>query len=307
MDLNTVLDVRAGRRHEPWRPGDAWLGGGTYLISEPQPHIRRLVDLSRMGWAPVVRLPDGSLEIAATCTIAQLYRFAATMQDPAAPLFPQCCRAFLASFKIWNMATVGGNLCNGLPAGPMISLAAALDGTCRLRAQDGAPRRVRVTDFITGAGRKDLREGELLRSVTLPARALRCRTAFRQASLYGLGRSGALVVGTLDPVDGSMAVTLTAATRRPVRLWFPLPPDEDGLRDAIESAVADGDWFDDIHGLPEWRRHMGFRLAEEIRRELTQDGARWASTSRSTSRTSTPSRAPASVCGPICASAAGSA
>ncbi|MFF0274452.1 MULTISPECIES: FAD binding domain-containing protein [unclassified Streptomyces] len=270
MDLNTISDVRDARRREPWRPGDAWLGGGTYLFSEPQPGLRRLVDLSRMGWEPLTRHEDGSLEIAATCTIAQLSRFGRRNLDaPAAPLFEQCCRAFLASFKIWNMATVGGNLCNGLPAGPMISLTAALDGSCLLQAQDGSLREVKVVDFITGAGLKDLADGELLRSVTLPARALGCRTAFRQASLYGLGRSGALVVGTLDPVDGSLAVTVSAATVRPFRFWFPLPPDRERLRAAVDEAVRPDAWFDDIHGLPEWRRHMGLRLAEEVRRELT--------------------------------------
>ncbi|OIJ85971.1 FAD-binding molybdopterin dehydrogenase [Streptomyces sp. MUSC 14] len=274
MDLNTVAEIRDARRPAPWRPGDAWLGGGTYLFSEPQPHLRRLVDLSRMGWTPAQRHPDGSLELAATCTIAQLSRYAKDLIAPAAPLFEQCCRAFLASFKIWNMATVGGNLCNGLPAGPMISLTAALDGTCLLLAQGGSGRRLKVADFITGAGRKDLAEGELLRSVTLPARALSCRTAFRQVSLYGLGRSAALVIGTLDPVDHSVTVTVTAATVRPVRLWFPLPPTAEALRTAIEGAVADDEWFDDIHGLPEWRRHMALRLAEEIRRELTEEERR---------------------------------
>ncbi|MEU0816001.1 FAD binding domain-containing protein [Streptomyces mirabilis] len=269
MDLNTVVEIRDARHPAPWRPGDAWLGGGTYLFSEPQPHLRRLVDLSRTGWTPVRRHQDGSLEIAATCTIAQLSRFARELRAEAAPLFEPCCRAFLASFKIWNMATVGGNLCNSLPAGPMISLTAALDGECLLHGQDGVRRRVRVVDFVTGAGRKVLAEGELLRSITLPARALACRTAFRQASLYGLGRSGALVIGTLDPVDHSLAITITASTVRPVRLWFPLPPTADGLRAAIDAAVADDEWFDDIHGLPEWRRHMTFRYAEDIRRELS--------------------------------------
>lgn len=270
MDLNTVVEIRDARVPEPWRPGDAWLGGGTFLFSEPQPHLRRLVDLSRTGWTAAERRPDGAVELAATCTIAGLSRFARELDAPAAPLFEQCCRAFLASFKIWNMATVGGNLCNALPAGPMISLTAALDGECLLLAQDGTRRRVRVADFVTGAGRSDLAEGELLRSVTLPARALASRTAFRQASLYGLGRSGVLVIGTADPVDGSVAVTVTAATVRPVRLRFPALPDAGALRDAIGAAVPDGMWFDDIHGLPAWRAHMTVRLAEEIRRELRE-------------------------------------
>ncbi|RKT05842.1 CO/xanthine dehydrogenase FAD-binding subunit [Streptomyces sp. 3211.6] len=268
MDLNTVVAVRDARRREPWRPGDAFLGGGTYLFSEPQPHIRRLVDLSRMGWPPLSWQPDGSLDIAATCTITELSRFGRSLPAPAAPLFEQCCRAFLASFKIWNMATVGGNLCNGLPAGPVISLTAALDGTVLLQGQDGATRRMPVTEFIRGAGVKDLRDGEMLRSVRLPARALEARTAFRQASLYGLGRSGSLVIGTGDPQDGSLAVTVTAATTRPFRFWFALPPTAAGLREAIDTAVRPGEWFDDIHGLPEWRRHMALLQAEQIRREL---------------------------------------
>ena len=37
--------------------------------------------------------------------------------------------SFLASLKIWNAATVGGNICMSLPAGPMISLTAALEAT----------------------------------------------------------------------------------------------------------------------------------------------------------------------------------
>ncbi|GAA2956281.1 hypothetical protein GCM10020227_24250 [Streptomyces flavovirens] len=164
MDLHTVRDVHDARVHTPWRPGDAWLAGGTYLFSEPQPHLRRLVDLSRMGWEPVRHTLDGSVEIAATCTVAELSRYGRRSTARAAPLFELCCRAFLASFEIWNTATVGGNLCNGLPAGPMISLTAALDGTCPLQAQDGSRRRLRVADFVVGDGLKDLGEGELPRA-----------------------------------------------------------------------------------------------------------------------------------------------
>lgn len=267
MDLNTVVEMCDARRRDTWRPGDAWLAGGTYLFSEPQPHLRRLIDLSRMGWEPLAVTAEGDLEIAATCTIAELSGFPKPWT--AGPLFEQCCRAFLASWKIWNMATVGGNLCNGLPAGPMISLTAALDGVCLLRSQSGALRRVPVADFVVGAGIKVLEPGELLRSITLPARALGSRTAFRQASLYGLGRSGALVIGALDPVDGTLTITVTASTVRPIRIRFALPPNAEALREAVEYAIAPDEYYDDIHGLPAWRRHMTFRFAEEIRRELT--------------------------------------
>lgn len=246
MDLHTVDEIVDAGTHGEWRPGDAWLAGGTWLFSEPQPHLRRLLDLSRTGWPAIVERPGGDLEIAATCTIAELARH-------PHPLFGQCARAFLASFKIWNVATVGGNLCNALPAGPMISLTAALDGTCLLVATDGTSRTLPVTEFVTGAGTTALRPGELLRSVTLPADVLARPSAFRQMSVQNLGRSGVLVIGTRAP-DG-VALTVTASTPRPVRV-------------APDASADVGPWFDDVHGDPAWRRHLTLRFAEEIRREL---------------------------------------
>lgn len=255
MDLHTVSEVVDPRT--PWQEGDAWLGGGTWLFSEPQPHLTRLRDLGRTDWEPLVEHADGSVEVAATCTVAQLSR------HPLA-LVGQCCRAFLASFKIWNVATVGGNLCAALPAGPMISLAAALDGRCLIVDTDGTERTLSVPELIVGAGRTALRPGELLRSITLPADALRKRHAFRKASLYPLGRSAALVIGTRD-ADTSTRLTITASTHRPHILVI---DPETNLTAAIEEVVASEGWYDDIHGHPQWRRHMTLRFAEEIRQEL---------------------------------------
>ena len=58
----------------------------------------------------------------------------------AAPLFRTSCEAFLASFKVWNSATVGGNICMSLPAGPMITMTVALEATYTLQATDGSER-----------------------------------------------------------------------------------------------------------------------------------------------------------------------
>jgi hypothetical protein len=40
--------------------------------------------------------------------------------------------------------------------------------------------------------------------------------------------------------------------------------------DAIGSAIPDALYYDDVHGRPDWRRHMTCRFAEEIRVELSQ-------------------------------------
>ena len=52
MDLNTITEVvrpAAGVDGVEWRDGDAWLAGGTWLFSELQPHLRRLIDLQALG------------------------------------------------------------------------------------------------------------------------------------------------------------------------------------------------------------------------------------------------------------------
>jgi CO/xanthine dehydrogenase FAD-binding subunit len=270
MDLNTITEIARPRRRADvgaWRPGDAWLAGGTWLYSEPQPLLSRLIDLAGFGWQRV-EISGSGLEIAATCTIAELDAITLPHNWVAAPLFNQCCRSFLASFKIWNMATVGGNLCMSLPAGPMISLTAALDGVCKIWTPAGSERRVAVMDFVIAPQRNALRPGELLRAIELPAEALMRRVAFRQISLTPLGRSAAVVIGTLSPRDGGFALTVTAATVRPLKLAFAILPPPETLRQRIEAEIPDHAYFNDPHGVPAWRRHMTFRFAEEIRREL---------------------------------------
>src|SRR5277367_140517 len=119
MDLNTITEIVRPRERAnlpDWSAGDAWLAGGTWLFSEPQLSISRLIDIVDLGW-PSLEITEQELRIAATCKIAELDAMTFPPDWVAAPLVNQCCRAFLASFKIWNAATVGGNICMALPAG----------------------------------------------------------------------------------------------------------------------------------------------------------------------------------------------
>src|SRR4051794_14054274 len=215
MDLNTVERVRRPARSEEiasWEAGYAWLAGGTWLFSEPQVEVHTLIDLESLGW-PSLRASGEGLEIAATCRVIELDQYVekAPPDWTAAPLLRRCCRSFLSSFKIWNEATVGGNICMSLPAGPMISLTAALEGVCTLWPRGGEPRTVPAAEFVTGNHRNVLRPGELLRSILLPAHALRKMFAFQRFTLTHLGRSEALIIGTLCPEHGEFLLTITAA------------------------------------------------------------------------------------------------
>lgn len=272
MDLHTVTRVRRpGRADEvpSWEAGFTWLAGGTWLFSEPQVHVHTLIDLESLGWPSLQASADG-LEIASTCKVVELDRF--TDQAPrewaAAPLFRLCCRSFLASFKIWNEATVGGNVCMSLPAGPMISLTSSLEGVCTLWPRGGEPRQLPVVDFVTGNHQNVLRPGELLRSILLPAHALRKRFAFRRFALTHLGRSEVIVVGTRCPEHGEFVLTITAATLRPVQLTFEQLPAAAELKRAVDDAVPMSMYLDDPHGSPPHRKHLTHYFAEQIRSEL---------------------------------------
>ncbi len=271
MNLNTIAEVRDATAvsggNSAWQDGDSWLAGGTWLFSEPQAHLRRLLDLRALRWDPLTTSDDG-LRIAATCTIAELYAFPGRPDWPASFVIGECCRAFLASFKIWNTATVGGNICMSLPAGPMTSLAASLEGVYTLLALDGSERQVIAVDFVTGNHQNVLQPGELLRSIDLPASALRKRAAFRRMSMTHMGRSTTLLVGTVLPQGGAFTLTVTAATPKPVQIVFPELPDASALRERLLAEIPDDGYFDDVHGSPQYRKHITHYHAEQIRAEL---------------------------------------
>ena len=101
------------------------------------------------------------------------------------------------SFKIYNAATVGGNICMSLPAGAMISLTTALEGVYTLWPRErqaaqglGARFRHRQPQECARAGRAAAQHP------SSRASALEKRFAFRRNSLTHLGRSAALIVGT---------------------------------------------------------------------------------------------------------------
>src|SRR5216110_1763466 len=228
MDLNTITEVRRPASADAvtkWENGFAWLAGGTWLFSEPQINTHTLIDLETLKWPSLKASKDG-LEIAATCRVVELDQFVekAPSDWTAAPVFRMCCRSFLASFKIWNEATVGGNICMSLPAGPMISLTTALEGVCTLWPRSGKPREVPMIEFVTGNHANVLAPGEVL------------------------------LIGTRCPEQGTFLLTITAATLQPVQLRFKSVPSSKEVKDATDKAVPFDFYLDDTHGSPAHRR-----------------------------------------------------
>jgi CO/xanthine dehydrogenase FAD-binding subunit len=273
LDINTVTDVVRHPTDPPgrsWHTGDAWLAGGTWLFSDQQPDVHRLIDLMPLGWDSLVPT-DAGLEIGAMCTIRRLYAVAGPHDWLAAPLLTTSCEAFLASFKVWNTATVGGNVCMSLPAGPMITMTVGLEASYTLLAADGSERTVDAVDFVTGNHANVLGPGELLRKIDIPATALRKRHTHRRFTLTHLGRSTIFMIATQTPGRSDLLLTITAGTTRPIRLAFDTIPDADALQYSIDD-IPHHVWFDDPNGTPDHRRHLAKHYAEEIRTEFSVGG-----------------------------------
>lgn len=242
------------------------LAGGTWLFSEPQPGLTGLVDLAALGWKPWTRRDDGGLSVAATCTIAQLVAIPASAAWRAVPLFRPCAESLLQSFKVWNTATVGGNICTALAAGAMVGLGGALDAVLVIWMPGGGERRERVADFVLAQRSTTLREGEVVRSIEFSPTALDAATAFRRIALSPLGRAGTVLAARRD-VDGSFVLCVTGGTTRPEVVRFAFVPSAVELADAVAAIPS---WFTDAHGAADWRRAVSMLLAEEVRQELME-------------------------------------
>lgn len=272
MDITSVTSYRVAlcRADLALQPGERILAGGTWLMSEPQPDITGFVDITRLDWPALEITPEG-LRIGATCTIAAFVSWSRGDRGPRCPsdwlataAVADAAHALLMSFKVWNTATVGGNVCQSFTAASMVSLLAALDGVALIWTPDGGERRQPVAEFITGQATNTLAPGEVLRAIDVPAAAMRSRASLHKLALAELGRSGIVVSGRREP-DGSCVVAVTASTLTPHVFRYDALPAPDTLRADVTSPA---NFFTDALGDADWRREMTAVLAERVIADL---------------------------------------
>lgn len=120
------------------------------------------VFLGRIDALRAVRQDGTDISIGACCTFAQL------LSEPLVPQLLKDAIHDIASPAIRNRGTIGGNIINASPAGDTLPPLYLLEATLTLQSQSGT-RHVPVDTFILGVKRTDIRPGELLTRITLPA------------------------------------------------------------------------------------------------------------------------------------------
>ena len=150
------------------------IAGGTdlaVLFSEGVPMPDTLVDISRIGELSLVDVKD-DVVLGGAVTIAEIAGCAEL------PLSLRQGAAAIGSPQIRNVATIGGNICNASPCGDTLSPLVALNAGFLL-VKNGKERRVPAEEFFTGPKETILEPGELLATVTIPARYRNGKSSFR--------------------------------------------------------------------------------------------------------------------------------
>jgi carbon-monoxide dehydrogenase medium subunit len=195
------------------------LAGGTDLLLVDHGYDT-LLDISRLDLA-YVREEGDWLRIGATTSIETIMR-SPLVRAYADGILCESCRIF-GTLQIRNMATIGGNVANAMPAADPPSALLALDAEVVLAAAGGAERVVPLDKFYTGPRRTVRKPTELIREVRIPramrawrGRWLKVGRVFRDIALVNCGVSVRLGGGGVVE-DARIAFCAVAPTAIRVR------------------------------------------------------------------------------------------
>jgi carbon-monoxide dehydrogenase medium subunit len=157
------------------------LAGGQSLLATLNMRLSApelLIDITGLDALRGIAVEGGLLRIGALATHAAVK----TSADVAAhaPLLAQA-MPFIAHPAIRNRGTFGGSLAHADPAAELPASMLALDATMEIAGSAGR-RTVGAGDFFHGLYETDLRPGEVLTSIAIPAAAAGCRSGFSEFS-----------------------------------------------------------------------------------------------------------------------------
>lgn len=177
----------------------------------------------------------------------------------------------VGSPQIRNIGTIGGNICNGATSADTTSTLFAFDAELELRGRDGT-RRLAIADFYLGAGRTDVRPGEVLTGIFVSKQSYEAThgcyikySARSSLDIATLGCSANLRLsadgGAIERLRLAFGVAGPVPSRCPEteRRFVGAPANAQTAREIAKSAVTE------LSPRDSWRASRDFRLhvAEE--------------------------------------------
>ena len=155
-----------------------FLAGGTDLLVQIKSGIRKpnlVIDVKKIvELNSIIEISDNEFKIGAAVSGANLNR-----NKKFANLWPGVLEAFrlIGSEQIQGRASLGGNLCNGSPAGDSVPALVAAGCTVTIAGPNGS-RNISIENFHKGPGKTVLENGEMLVSINFPKRAANSGDAY---------------------------------------------------------------------------------------------------------------------------------
>jgi CO/xanthine dehydrogenase FAD-binding subunit len=264
MDLHNIITylrpnhaAAISEAGQNWHPDWAWLAGGTWLFSEPQPHLTTLVDLEPLGWSDI-EFDHERLAIGATCTFAQLLNYPWSSEWQAIAALKSAISALAASCKVTHVATVGGNLCLALAVGVIAPIMVMLNAVYEIWVPNAPPRYVAARDFQIGIQQTLLQPGEVLRRIWISHSSLLWHTTFQRIGIAATDPALSLVAIALHPQTSATRISLGACVAAPDLLEFPQIPTAEQLATALQTI----NWLEDARASAVYRQQATKVLIE---------------------------------------------
>ncbi|MBE1305319.1 xanthine dehydrogenase FAD-binding subunit XdhB [Clostridium botulinum] len=143
------------------------IAGGTDVLvklHEERFNSLNLISIRNIeGLNEIKVIENGSIEIGAMATFSEIFRD--DIVNKNIPILAEAAVS-MGGPQIRNMATIGGNICNGAVSGDSAPSLFALNSKLRLKSKNDE-RIVKIKDFYIGPGQVGIRKDEILISIII--------------------------------------------------------------------------------------------------------------------------------------------
>ena len=175
----------------------------------------------------------------------------------------------LGSVQVRNVATIGGNLCNGAPSADTAAPIVALEAILLVEGPEGE-REIAAVDFFEGPGKTALKNGEILKKIIIPKLKesnASCYIKHSRRKAMDLPLLGVAVIVDLDTKNmvckaGRIALSLAAPTPLRTKVAEAFVSGKPLNREVWQQAGA--------LALSETNPRSSFRATAEYRRRMIQ-------------------------------------
>jgi carbon-monoxide dehydrogenase medium subunit len=176
--LAPITIDEAVKAHSAAKGSARFLAGGTDLLVQIKSGIKKpnlVIDIKKIVELNSIKeISENEFKVGSAVSGANLNR-----NKKFADLWPGVLEAFrlIGSEQIQGRASLGGNLCNGSPAGDSVPALVAAKCTVTITGPNGS-KDIAIEKFHTGPGKTILENGEMLVSINFPKRNLNSADAY---------------------------------------------------------------------------------------------------------------------------------